>query len=335
MKRIILYMLLIFLCRCTQKNPVVPETEKADWCSINGDMEPLTVQTIAAYSNAAEYIYIGTYRGVFKSINGGNNWLEKNDGLANFDVTILKVHPLESGIVFCGTWGKGLYMSLDGGEEWQWIWQANQDPRITALCMSPNDKDVLWCGTENGVYRSQNMGQTWIKYLSGRVMSIAYHPTKPQTVFVGIRYQGIYKTVNNGLTWMKLNNGLADESFGKPAPTCICFDPTNPDIIYIETTGWHDIYKTEDGGLNWIMVANILSPFKVFILVVNPENPSDIWAATEKNGIWRSLDGGDTWEEISEGLPTKEIKSLYINTSGHSAVYTGTVGKGLYKFTLK
>ncbi len=333
MKKIILSILAIYLCQCSQKNPVTPEI-KQSWSSINGDMEPGTVQTIAAFSNAGENIFIGTFHGVFKTVNGGENWQEKNAGLENFDIKVLHIHPLRPLHVFCGTWGKGLYMSTDGGEKWEEIWKPTQDPRITALCTSPNDKDVLWCGTENGIYRSPDLGQTWVKYLASRMTSIVHHPTKPQTVYVGVLYKGVYKTVDNGLTWIKLNNGLADEPFGKPAPTCFSFDPENTDVMYIETTGWHDIYKTDDGGVTWVPIAQKISPFRVFKLVVNPNNPADIWAATEKNGVWRSLDRGETWEEISDGLPTREMKSLYINTSD-PAVYAGTSGQGLYKFSLK
>ncbi|NJL58558.1 MAG: hypothetical protein HC887_01795 [Desulfobacteraceae bacterium] len=63
-------------------------------------------------------LYAGTATGVYKSINGGQNWTA-SDTAANHYVTSLAIHPRSSGnIVYAGTRDKGVWVSVDAGKSW-------------------------------------------------------------------------------------------------------------------------------------------------------------------------------------------------------------------------
>jgi photosystem II stability/assembly factor-like uncharacterized protein len=63
--------------------------------------------------------------------------------------------------------------------------------------------------SHDGLYRSQDAGQTWRRFDKGRVhgtiMSVARHPTDPDQVYIGAPYQGeVFGTQDGGKTWTAL-----------------------------------------------------------------------------------------------------------------------------------
>lgn len=66
--------------------------------------------------------------------------------------------------------------------------------------------------------------------VSGRVISIAIHPTNPNLVYVGTASGGLYRTANGGNSWTPLMDDAASLSIG-----AIAFAPSNPDIVYVGT----------------------------------------------------------------------------------------------------
>jgi len=63
--------------------------------------------------------------------------------------------------------------------------------------------------------------------VSGRVKTVAIHPTDPQIVYIGAANGGIWKTTDGGNSWMDIGAGLASLSFG-----AIAIDPNNPETVY-------------------------------------------------------------------------------------------------------
>ena len=78
------------------------------------------------------------------------------------------------------------------------------------------------------------------------------------------------------------------------------------------------VFKTTDGGITWEKYLFLNDSTGVIDLIIHPENPDILWAATwEKDrkawnfveggngsGIYKSVDGGEHWEELTNGLPT-------------------------------
>jgi photosystem II stability/assembly factor-like uncharacterized protein len=68
---------------------------------------------------------------------------------------------------------------------------------------------------------------------------------------------------------------------------------------------------------------------KINALLVNSQNPSTIYAATD-GGVYTSQDGAATWQRTSEGLPaSQEIRTLAMASSAPDA----TAGQRLYAGT--
>ena len=67
--------------------------------------------------------------------------------------------------------------------------------------------------------------------VSGRTISIAIHPTDPDTVYVGTAQGGLYKTTNGGTNWTK----LFEFQLETLAIGAITIDPTDSSIVYVGT----------------------------------------------------------------------------------------------------
>jgi len=67
--------------------------------------------------------------------------------------------------------------------------------------------------------------------VSGRTISIAVHPTDPDTVYVGTAQGGLYKSTNGGTNWTK----LFEFQLETLAIGAITIDPTDSSIVYLGT----------------------------------------------------------------------------------------------------
>jgi hypothetical protein len=64
-------------------------------------------------------------------------------------------------------------------------------------------------------------------------------------------------------------------------------------------------------------------------LVINPANPSIMYAAGVAGGIWKTTDAGASWLPLSDLLPNIAVSCLAINPQDPNVVYAGT-GEGYY-----
>ena len=76
---------------------------------------------IAIHPTNDAIIYAATDQGVYRSTNGGESWVPKNQGLGGYgDLVIsgISIDPSNTSTIYLGTWGYGLYKSTDSGDHW-------------------------------------------------------------------------------------------------------------------------------------------------------------------------------------------------------------------------
>jgi photosystem II stability/assembly factor-like uncharacterized protein len=128
---------------------------------------------------------------------------------------------------------------------------------------------------------------------------------------------------------------------------CISVNPQNSNTIFTGCpTG--GIYKTTDGGLNWLPVFDDQSHLSIATITIDPidtnvmyagtGDPNITFAAFKGNGIYKSVDGGDTWSHL--GLSDQSIVSkICVDPTNTQVIYAATMGipyqtgpnRGLYK----
>jgi photosystem II stability/assembly factor-like uncharacterized protein len=112
----------------------------------------------------------------------------------------------------------GLFRTADRGRSWQDMEMKRFSPITYGrdVRVSPQDPNTIYAALsvsaashDGGVYRSQDAGQTWRRFdkvqVHGTIMSVALHPTDPNQVYIGARYQGeVFGTRDGGKTWTAL-----------------------------------------------------------------------------------------------------------------------------------
>ncbi len=165
---------------------------------------------------------------------------------------------------------------------------------------------------------------------SGRVVSIAPHPTDPDIVYLASASGGIWKTTDGGDLWIPLTDELSSLNHG-----CVALDPSNPDTVYVGTgeyptnTNGDGLFRSFDGGITWTRIATTGQVgTRCSRIIVDPTDP-DIIHVTGNSGYIRSTDGGLSWSTMLFG----SASDLALNPLNPSILYVGRRGDGVYQST--
>ena len=174
------------------------------------------------------------------------------------------------------------------------------DPNSTWQCIGPWDFDVNAAGS------SYAPGAAHV-YTVKRCLS------DTSVMFAGTATAGVWKSVDAGQNWILTTEDLmVNEVFA------LEIDHSNPNIIYFESEG--DLYKSSDGGLNWITIGdNNFTSFSHSVkdIVMNPQN-SNIIYLTSQFGFYRTIDNGNNWTQIMSG----DFQEIEINPQNSNIIYT-------------
>ncbi|NCA86354.1 MAG: PKD domain-containing protein [Clostridia bacterium] len=163
----------------------------------------------------------------------------------------------------------------------------------------------------------------------GRINALGFHPTDPQTIYIGAPAGGFWISSDYGASWHTTTDQLP--SLGVSS---IAIDYDDPMIIYIGT-GDRDagdaagigVLKSFDGGETWELYNNGMGNATVGRLLIHPEDPFVIWAATN-NGIFKTTDGGQSWQNKKGG----NFKDIVMKTDDAEVLFA-TAGGGFYRTT--
>ncbi len=214
---------------------------------------------------------------------------------------------LDDNILLAGGASGGMFRSLDAGQSWIMTTHPNQLHNVTCVTQDKRlGKENIWYFGSGELRGSSASGGG------------AYY-----------RGNGIYKSIDGGLTWDSLPSTTSNtpHSFDDDFDFVwnIVTDPSNDslDVVYAATYG--SIYKSIDGGLNWIKEINGGSAYYnnvditkngvVYATVSSDGNNS-------AKGIWKCEDGSN-WINITDSLfpPIYSRIAIGINPSNQNEVY--------------
>ncbi len=251
-------------------------------------------------------------------------------------VNTVAVHPQNESVIYAGLASGGAFKTTNGGQTWTPIFDGQAYLSIGQITLDPSNPETVYIGTGDpnvtgypfigdGLYKSSNGGATW-SYIGLKetriISSIAVHPSKPNTIWVGAMGlpfertadRGVYKTTDGGATWKKVlfvsnQSGITD----------LVTDPFNPDVLY--AAAWDrirnnkesiisgpnaKIFKSEDGGETWTALDGGLpstANLGRIALAVSGITPGRLFARyvgsdQELENIYRTDNAGQTWTPI-------------------------------------
>ena len=316
-------------------------------------------------------MYATTYNlGIFKSTDGGKNWVFASFGIKNWYGMQLATHPEDADTLFTTTNG-GVYKSTNAGKSWELIGGSDlcDDEDAGGNChyhgivveKEAPFKVLVGSGGDQyakegvGLTGSEDNGESWRNSDDGFVRdvhvsklvidpnnnNVFYATTQGETEYtdkVGDG-AGVFKSTDRGNNWTQINNGL-----NSLETNVLAVDPNDSDVLYLGTDD-DGIYKSINGGENWEKLIPSAS-FGVGDIVVDPQNSDNVYMGTVDYfrlsesrgvlgdfGVYKSTDGGTTWEEFNSGLNHLGVFSLELSEENR-ILYAGTRAGGVYWINL-
>lgn len=217
--------------------------------------------------------------GILKSTDGGKTWRRINNGLGNWYVGSLFMHPTNPDILLAGTGnntfmdGGGVYITKDAGETWQY---TSLQTEITSVEISSADPNIAYAG---------NYGES-------------------------------FRSTDGGLTWQetsKMGDGWGPPGLLAGQPIDFQADPRDPDRVFANAYGGGN-FLTEDGGRTWVDVSSGYTGSMVRDIAVDPKAPGHVYAAA-RSGFFETLDGGDSWQTPNTMFRANDYHALAIDPS--------------------
>jgi len=240
-----------------------------------------------------ETYYFGSAGGgVWKTGNGGGDWVNVSDGFFGGSIGAVAVSAWDPNVIYVGGGEKTVRGNVSHGD---------------------------------GVWKSTDAGRSWTHSGLGdarRISRIRIHPKNPDLVYAAVmghlfgpnEERGVFRSADGGKTWDRIL--FANDQAGA---VDLAMDPTNPRILYATT--WRvlrtpyslesggegsGVWKSTDGGDNWESLSENegmpAAPLGIAGITVSPSNPDNLYAIIEagEGGVFRSTDAGETWKRVNE-----------------------------------
>ncbi|HET9888236.1 MAG TPA: FlgD immunoglobulin-like domain containing protein [bacterium] len=203
----------------------------------------------------------------------------------------------------------------------------------------------LYLGTHR-VYRTTNGAGSWTaispdltdgagggNLVFGTLTTLAVAPSAPGTVYAGSDDGNVHVTTNDGGSWTEIDAGLPLRWV-----TRVAVDPLNAAIAYVTFSGYREddflshVFRTTNFGGSWSDISSNLPEAPVNDLVIDPDNTSHLYIATDV-GVFATTDLGGSWQVFGTDLPVAVIADLELHAASRTLV-AGTHGRSSFKISI-
>jgi hypothetical protein len=319
-------------------------------------------------------MYVGTNgAGVYKTTNGGVNWVQTNTGLLNLAVQCMAISKSNPNVIMLGTTNTGtspgVYRSTDAGANWT-LKNNGITETILPQCIAidPTNANIcytaIFIGTANavnGLYKTTDGGDNWFVSNTGtgsfkNFLSIAINPLNANVIYLGTSFdfvsstgpQKIYKSVNAGALWTDMSTGLPSLTTDINPVRALSISTADTAVVlaglFQNSTTNGGAFLTTNGGSQWTKIQTGL-PNVVGALIrsalIRTGSSTEFYLGYDgatSTGVWRTTDKGVSWSNFSGGalLSTYIVRALAFKLSPDSTVYAGvagTTGFGVYEYS--
>ncbi len=172
-----------------------------------------------------------------------------------------------------------------------------------------SDDYVIGIGTVGaGLWMSYNSGEKWRHVYrgpdpEGNCRALAVSPHQPGDLWCTSDRVGLFRSTDNGGTWDRIGPDFDGDLWS------IGFDPSDDRRIFLGTRP--GISRSTDGGNTFESLTTSIRPTcpigvpRTTNIVVDPDEPSNVWASVEVDGLHRSSDGGTSWTSLGQLGPNE------------------------------
>ncbi|MFD2247543.1 YCF48-related protein [Pontibacter ruber] len=260
--------------------------------------------------------YAAGMRGrIVKTTDGGKTW-------SDYAFTYNNINDLQFPTTTTGyALGSELYKTTDKGKNWATVNTGLDESTHYYRFAKFFSADTGYVVTHEGLYsnsidqllKTNDGGNTWTKLTLDsygiRISSMYFFNNRFGYVCTdSYAGNGFLKTVDGGKTWQKISNFTG--------ATRMHFVDENHGIA----TRYGDLYRTTDGGVNWIKLREVYGYFTGISFV----NDNVGYISAEYGTVLKTKDGGATWEELRTEYD--HLKAIAFSSENVGYV-TGEYGK--------
>jgi len=260
------------------------------------------VHSVAIDPRTTNTIYAGTFHLPYKSTDGGQTWKSiKNGIIDDSDIFAIDIDPRDPNHVIMSACS-GIYESKDAGDSWGKVnGIPSQSRRTRAILQHPSVAGIVFAGTTEGFWRSDRGGHkdSWMVTTSRQleINSIAVHPSRPQTIYIGTNNYGVMVSNDGGKNFLPTNGGYS----GRFANVIVA-DREMPNRVYAATinttTGGGFLFLSTDNGASWRPSMRSMPPRLITYSILQDARDANLIYLGTNLGVYRSLDRGVNWAPV-------------------------------------
>ncbi|MFC6881786.1 S8 family serine peptidase [Actinomadura yumaensis] len=221
---------------------------------------------------------------VLRSQDGGATWKQVVRAQETpYDLLVHPADPKRIAVPFKTLRDSGLLASDDGGATWRRLLHGHV---FTTAAGDPKDPRRIWLGDRDGLYRSDDGGETVTKVQDGPVTKVFTDPSSPRRV---IAAGAVIRVSDDG------GRTFREARAGGPPMRVTDVVAARGGALYASTGAFTDagllkggrgVLRSTDGGRTWANVSGDLQNTAVTALTATPDG-AWLYAGTQDGGVHR------------------------------------------------
>ena len=199
--------------------------------------------------------------------------------------------------------------------------------KIQTIAVNPQSGKIIFVGTDNGLFRSQDGGDTWESLHDGlrdeNIRALAFSPSSPNMIYAGTS-KGIFLSEDGGdhwTDWFEESSGLSSMDIRD-----LVIYPEKPELLFAATSD--GLFVSRDEGDTWELTGNLPRKSRDVRFVRFSSKAHSLYIGTA-GGIFKSADGGKHWDKKWEDALPSPLSLMSLDTDPEF-IYAGT-SEGLFK----
>ncbi len=281
--------------------------------------------------------YGGKTSGLWRSMDGGDNWTELRNGLPKGNVGRIGIDISDSNpsvlyATYTDSTGylKGIYKTVDGGNNWSATATLNEGASywwwFSEIDVDPLNPNVAYVSGFNA-YKTTNGGTSWSQTFSSAhvdMHGVFVHP-RDNALAILCSDGGVYVSKSGGTTSFHIENLPITQFYACEV------DYLNPDRYYGGTQDNGTIRVTNGQVNRWQSIYG----GDGFVVKVDPTDNNYVYAQYQYGGLGRSVNGGTNFSGATEGISGSDRKNwkspLELDPQNPQILYFGS--NRVYKST--
>lgn len=278
--------------------------------ALNASNSPYKIYELEMHANNPQVLWAATSDGIYKTINGGINWVQTQTGAFEG----VKQKPGDPDTVYAIT-DSEFYKSTNGGNNFSLAGDGlfSNSARLV-MDVTPANQNLVYVVASSGsygfegVYKSTDSGNNFVKmantadiYESNQAwfdLALAVSDTNQNELYVGVL--NVWKSSDGGDSFTKLNDWSQRNSTYTHAD--IHFLKFYNGELYVGSDG--GFFKSNNQGSTFTDLTGNMAIGQFYRVSVSKENSNKIAGGTQDNGgfalfnDWKIYHGGDGMEGV-------------------------------------